>query len=403
MVVVGGSVALRLVHPRAKIPEWKPPPTSPTVDAGPSTLAAGALPAIANAPKNAARTLHGDLHRTHRATGRGPKTARIEWTLEIGAQVEAQVTTSPDGSILYASTLGGEVVAITRDGKIKWRTNLGGRVYGAPCVADDGTIYVGSDAKKFFAIAPASGAILWSLETNADADTAAAIAEDGTIVFASGKNVFDVRKTGDIAWRFSAKSKIFTAPAIGDDGTIYVGSQDDHAYAISAQGLQKWAVSLASDVDGAPAISDSNAIFFGDDNGEVVRIENDGGVAWKTGVGGFVRGPLSISRDGSLVVGTFGPAPREARIDDKTGKILGTLHIQGTGAPEFGIVGGALEDDDGTVYFGAQDDAAYAIARDGSVKWRLATGGDVDAPLTLLVDGGLIIPSDDGKVRLLRD
>jgi outer membrane protein assembly factor BamB len=403
VIVVGSSVASRLLHPREKKSEWKPPPTSPTRDAGIATLAAGALPAIANLPKNPVRTLHGDLHRTHRGSGHGPNTPRVEWTVDVGAQVEAQVTASPDGSTLYAATLGNELVAISRDGKIKWRVDLGGRVYGAPCVADDGTIYVGSDAKKFFAISPRNGAVLWSLETDADADTAAAIAKDGTIVFASGKNVFDVRKTGDIVWRFSARSKIFTAPAIGDDGTIYVGSQDDHAYALSAAGLQKWAVLLAADVDGAPVISDSSAIFFGDDNGEIVRIESDGGVSWKTEVGGFVRGPLSISRDGSLVIGTFGPAPRELRIDDTTGKILGSMSIQGTGAPEFGIVGGALEDDDGTLYFGAQDDAAYAIARDGSLKWRLVTGGDVDAPSTLLTDGALILASDDGKVRLLKD
>jgi outer membrane protein assembly factor BamB len=196
---------------------------------------------------------------------------------------------------------------------------------------------------------------------------------------------------------------MYTAPAIADDGTIYVGSQDDHAYAISAAGLEKWAVSLANDVDGAPTISDDGAIFFGTDGDEVVKIESDGGIDFRTNVGGFVRGPLSISRDGSLVIGTFGPAPREVRIDGKTGAILGSLHIQGTGAREFGIVGGALEDDDGTLFFGGQDDAAYAIARDGSLRWRFSTGGDIDAPLTLMPDGALIVPSDDGKIRLLAD
>ncbi|MEO8877736.1 MAG: PQQ-binding-like beta-propeller repeat protein, partial [Polyangiaceae bacterium] len=281
--------------------------------------------------------------------------------------------------------------------------DLGGRVYSAPCVGPDGTIYVGSDAKKFFAISPKNGAIAWSLATEGDADTGAAIAKDGTIVFASGRNVFDVRRAGDIAWRFPAKAKIYAAPAIADDGTIYVGSQDDRAYAITPTGLQKWATRLGADVDGAPVISDDGAIFFGTDGDEIVRLENDGHVAWRSNVGGYVRGPLAISRDGSLVVGTFGPSPREVRIDGKNGAIVGSLRIQGTGARDFGIVGGALEDDDGTLYFGAQDDAVYAIARDGSVRWRLVTGGDVDAPLTLLDGGALVVPSDDGKIRLLSD
>ena len=79
------------------------------------------------------------------------------------------------------------------------------------------------------------------------------------------------------------------------------------------------------------------------------------------------------------------------------------MAIQGTGAKEFGIVGGALEDDDGTLYFGTQDDAVYAVGRDGAVLFRFLTKGDVDAPITLLPDGALVVPSDDGKIHLLQD
>jgi hypothetical protein len=39
----------------------------------------------------------------------------------------------------------------------------------------------------------------------------------------------------------------------------------------------------------------------------------------------------------------------------------------------------------------------------GGVRWRFATQGDVDAPLTLLSDGTLVAGSDDGRVYALRD
>ena len=394
---------MRLRHPRAKNEAWKNPRPAPGVDAGPPSLADSAP--LPNAPvaDHPARTLHGDLHRTHRAHGFAPRAPVASWANDVGGAVESQVTTSPDGATLYASTLGGALVAIARaDGKIRWRADLGGRSYTTPCVADDGTIYVGSDAKKFFSVSP-SGAILWTLETEGDADTGAAIAKDGAIVFAAGKTLLDVREGGDVAWRFSAKDKIFTAPAIADDGTIYFGSQDDHAYALTSAGAKKWATPLGADVDGAPVIGDDSAIFFGDDANEIVRIEPDGHVAWKTDVGGFVRGPLSITRDGSLALGTFGPAPREVRVDAKSGMILGSFRIQGTGAKEFGIVGGALEDDSGAVFFGAQDDAVYAVDRNGALRFRLATGGDVDAPLTLIRDCGSFFAAHHGKVRLLEE
>lgn len=346
--------------------------------------------------------VHGDLHHTHRAHGHGPREAHEAWATDVGGAVEAQVTTSPDGATLYVATLGGALVALGRDGKEKWRTPLGDRSYTSPCVADDGTIYVGSDAKKLFAISPA-GAVLWSLATEADADTSPAIAKDGSILIAAGRSLFSVRKGGDVAWRFSAKEKIFTAPAVADDGTIYVGSQDAHVYAVTPTGKMKWTSGeLGGDVDGAPAIGDDGAIFVGTDADSVIAFEPDGKIRWRTDVRGVVRGTLSVSRDGALVVGVFGPAPREVRIDGKTGSIAGSLSIQGTGAREFGISGGALEDDDGAVFFGGQDDAVYGVDRDGSIRFRFVTGGDVDAPLTLLPDGALVVPSDDGKVRLLQ-
>ena len=45
--------------------------------------------------------------------------------------------------------------------------------------------------------------------------------------------------------------------------------------------------------------------------------------------------------------------------------------------------------------------AAYAIERDGSVRWRFETGADVDAPLTMLRDGSLVVASEDGTITML--
>ena len=65
--------------------------------------------------------------------------------------------------------------------------------------------------------------------------------------------------------------------------------------------------------------------------------------------------------------------------------------------------GGALEDDAGMLVFGAQDDVvspSTAERRDAAGGSR--RGADVDAPVTLLADGELVVGSDDGKVYLLR-
>jgi outer membrane protein assembly factor BamB len=267
-------------------------------------------------------------------------------------------------------------------------------------VGDDGGIYVGSDSKKLFGISSA-GAVVWKIELDGEADSGAVFGKDGNVVFAAGSQVLAARRAGDIAWRFSAKGKVFTAPAVTDDGLVVFGSQDDHVYALRADGSLAWAVDLGADVDGAAAIGDDGAIFVGTDKGEVVRLDAKGNVVWRAAVtSGYVRGVLAVARNGDVVAGTYGPLPRLVRIA-ADGTVRGAFAIRGTGAKEFGIHGGAMEDAEGTLYFGAQDDAVYAIGADGAVRFRHMTKADVDAPLTLLSDGALVVPSEDGSVTLL--
>ena len=348
----------------------------------------------------APRMVHGGPRHLHRSSAHGPRVAKIAWRAKVDGAVAAQVTTSPDELTLYVATLAGSLVALAReDGRPRWTAALGERVYSTPLVADDGTVYAGSDAKKLTAVAP-SGAVLWRLEVDGEADSGPVLARDGTIVFAAGSSVVCVRRGGDVAWRFAAKGKVFTAPALTDDGLVIVGSQDDHVHAIGPGGLLAWSVDLGADVDGAAVIGDDGAIYVGTDKDEVVRLDAHGKVAWRTKVGGYVRGVLSLARNGDVLAGTYGPVPRLVRVTPD-GTIRGAFAIKGTGAREFGIHGGPLEDADGTLFFGAQDDATYAIDTEGAVRWRFETGADVDAPLSMLSDGSLVVASEDGTITML--
>lgn len=345
--------------------------------------------------------LHEDSRHTHRSRGRAPLRPELAWKLATDGAIESQVATSPDGQTLYATTLGGSLWAVTRDGAKRFTVPLEGRAYASPLVGDDGTVYVGSDAGLFFAIA-SSGQVRWKLQTGADADTGAVFTADGNLVFAAGKTVFGVRPSGDVVWRFVAKGKVFTGPAITDGGLIVFGSQDDHAYALTPGGALAWASDLGGDVDGAPAIADDGSIYVGCDTGDVVRLDARGVVVWRAPVGGFVRGTLSVARNGDVLAGVYGPRPREVRVTS-SGVVRGEFVVRGTGAAEFGVHGGALEDDLGTLVFGAQDDRVHAVGADGAARWEFLTHGDVDAPVTLLADGTLVFGSDDGSLYALRD
>jgi outer membrane protein assembly factor BamB len=244
---------------------------------------------------------------------------------------------------------------------------------------------------------------MWTLDLDDEGDTACALADDGTIVFAAGRSLYGVTDQGNVAWRFAAHGKIFTAPAIDDRRRVIVGSQDHHVYAVdpsTTPAAKVWSVDLGADVDGSPAIDDDGTIVVGTDAGEVVRLDADGGVVWSTHVFGFVRGPLSIARGGDVLAGVYGPRSRVVRLDAKSGVERASFDVAGTGALEFGVHGAPLEDAAGNLYFGAQDDRVYALSPSGTMT-SLETGGDVDAPMTLLSDGALVVASDDGAVYYL--
>ncbi|MBS2020633.1 MAG: PQQ-binding-like beta-propeller repeat protein [Deltaproteobacteria bacterium] len=409
VAVVTVAVVVRVQRPGL------PPPGTATVtvtssDAGSASAASSGLDAALRAPPGGAvdaavvrggpRMLHGGPRRTHRSAGRGPGRAEPRWRANVGGAVSAQVVTSPDEQTLYVATHAGSLLALSRaDGTTRWQVALGERVYSTPLVLDDGTIFVGSDGKKLASITK-DGVVSWRLEVEGEIDGGPVLGKDGNVVFAAGPNVYAVRRGGDLAWRFATKGKVYTSPAVADDGTIVFGAQDDRVRALTPAGALAWEVDLGSDVDGSPAITDDGRVVVGTDKGEVVCLDGKGALQWRTPVGGFVRGALSVARNGDVLAGTYGPVPRMVRLAPD-GAIRGAFAIHGTGAREFGIHGGALEDADGALYFGGQDDVVRAIGPDGAERWRFTMGADVDAPVTMLDDGSLVIASEDGTITML--
>ena len=344
---------------------------------------------------------HLDPARTNRSRHAGPAQPQIGWTAQLGAPIEASPVVTPDG-LLVVGTLAGRLVGLTREGKEAFTVELRDRIYGTALVTDAGML-VGSDGDTFFAFSH-RGAKRWSFSVDGDADTSAVQTSYGAVVFAAGKTVYALRTDGSVLWRVKAKRKVYSSPAAAPDGTVFIGAQDDRLYAIGRDGKIRFAVILQGDVDCAPTIGEDGTVYVGTDGGTVTAVDSkQGGIKWTRQVGGFVRGGLTLTRRGSVVAGVYGPAPRVVALDAATGQERWSFAVQGTGAAEFGVHGSPVEDRDGNLYFGAQDDAIYSLTASGRPRWKLGVGGDVDGAVVLVDDGVLVAGSDDGQVYEIRE
>lgn len=351
--------------------------------------------------EGAARSVHGGPARRHRARGHGPSTARVLWRRELGGPIQAQVTASPDAATLYAVTLSGDVVALAAaDGSERWRRAQGNRLYAAPTVAADGTLFLGRDGGAVIALS-AEGAVKWRFETEHDCDVAVIDRGANGLFAGCGPRAMWLRRDGTLLAEVTLPKKIFSTPA-ASEAMIVIGAQDGHVRAFEPVSLRPlFDTALGADVDGGIALADDGSIYAGTDAGEVVKLDARGGVLWRRKIGSYVRGALSLARNGDVLAGVMGLEPAQVRLRGDDGELVFRAKTRGTGAQEFGMRGGALEDDAGRLYFGAQDDSVYALSGAGELLFRHETGADVDAPLSLLPDGRLLIASDDGSVTCL--
>ncbi|HQB42737.1 MAG TPA: PQQ-binding-like beta-propeller repeat protein [Polyangiaceae bacterium] len=339
---------------------------------------------------------HLDPAHRNRSPFVGPASPSLSVLADLHAPIQTAPAVLPNGTIVV-ETLDGHLFGLREDGTVVFKTPLEDRLYASPLVWKD-RLFIGTDDDRFVSLS-STGNVLWSLATDGDADTSASPTPDHGLVFAANETLFFARMDGTVVWRVRAKRKIYSSPAVDSDGSVYVGAQDQRVYGIRRTGVVRFATRLEQQVDCAPSIGEYGLLYVGTDGGAVVALDTQTGqVRWKTTVQGHVRGGLTVTRSHDVVAGVYGPSPRVVAMRGDTGEQLWSFSIPGTGAKEYGIHGSPVEDAQGNLYFGAQDDAVYSLTARGAFRWKAMTAGDVDAPVVIVSDGVLLAGSDDGKL-----
>ncbi len=162
--------------------------------------------------------------------------------------------------------------------RVKWRVQLGPRVLSSP-VAAEGLIFLGSADHHLYALDPATGATRWRLATQGEVNSTPAAAEGLVVVGSRDGTVRGVEaRTGKAVWTFrTGGERRFTAPGIHGavpatevmpdpfdvflsspviaEGVVYIGSGDQHVYALDLKtGALRWKFRTGDVVHASPAV-----------------------------------------------------------------------------------------------------------------------------------------------------
>ncbi len=193
------------------------------------------------------------------------ETGKRAWVRNLHTQLESSPMAV--GGTLYIGSNTTDVIALrASDGAIRWRFNSPGPIKASPSF-HDGRVYVADYKGAMFCLEAATGKPIWRTDTtrvrpfgDGGFYSSPAIAfgrvyaarDDGT-VFA-----FD-EKTGKVGWSFPTHNFIYGSPVAaqvpGTPPTIYIGSYDEHFYALNAlSGRQEWKYDVGGAVPGTATL-----------------------------------------------------------------------------------------------------------------------------------------------------
>ena len=193
------------------------------------------------------------------------QTGKPAWTRKLVGHLESSPLAV--GGRLYLGTDKTNLVALrAADGKVLWQFNSPGAIKASPSF-HDGRVFVADYESAMFSLDAKTGKLLWRTNTARVPPFGAggfysspaiafghvyAARDDGT-VFA-----FD-EDTGKVAWSFPTDDYVYGSPAVaqvpGTPPTVYIGSYDEHFYALDARsGEQRWRHPVGGPVPGTATV-----------------------------------------------------------------------------------------------------------------------------------------------------
>ncbi len=175
--------------------------------------------------------------------------------------------------ILYVTTSGGMVAAISTAGTVLWQTHLYSRIQSGTVPLDrDGNIYVATlgglhsfnhQGRRRFHL------------NQVNTTMSPAINNDNELVLIDRTgHYFRISSEGSVLVRRKvANNESAGSILVDSSNNMYFGSRDDHIYAIRPDGTVIFMHNFGRDVDSTPVLSPRGTLYFGADTGLMYAID----------------------------------------------------------------------------------------------------------------------------------
>jgi len=230
------------------------------------------------------------------------------------------------------------------------------------------------------------GQLLWSFKANNNGlVTSPVIDSVGNIYFAADEEgpgremlvLYALNREGGLRWKASVDGTgvvWISHLALGPDGTVYLNC--GILYAFNPDGTKKW--TYKGDVypaDYAPVIGPDGTIYS--IAWHYLRaISPKGRLLWYFDAGQELRNSPTMGPDGTIYISSV--------INDYPSKVVSYLYaIDRTGllkwklGTDLNYIYQPIVGKDGTIYYGCRDGFLYAIASNGSMRWRFKEGNEL--------------------------
>lgn len=328
-----------------------------------------------------------------------PTLERLAWKFKTGGRVISSPVVA--GDAVYVGSTDGSLYALNRaDGTQRWKFDTRGPVSSSPAVAN-GTVFVASLDGIIYAVEATTGKARWTFATKGerrftapgihgaiprsermpdpfDVFLSSPVVAAGVVYIGSGdQHVYALdAATGALRWSFATGDVIHASPAVAE-GTVYIGSWDRNLYAIDAMnGRERWRYTTGNDtviynqigIASSAAVA-NGTVFVGGRDGQFHAVDARTGVLrWKhNNKGGWTIASPAIK--GGVVYFPTSDGTRFKALDATTGEVKFDLQNKAVSFSSPAIAGDVA-------FYGTSDGYLNAVSlKDGSLKATFRTEG----------------------------